>query len=153
MTTVVYSVGPGATIDDALRTLTARGITSLPVLDDDRVVGNVSEADLLRGELSQDPRAHQLRAQVDSQDPPRTVGSVMTAGLYVTRGDEDVSDLLRVMADHGWKGIPVVSQGCLVGVVSRSDVVHALSRPDSGIRDMFVELGRTEWRRRWWQAS
>jgi len=77
----------------------------------------------------------------------------MTAGPYVTRGDEDVSDLLRVMADHGWKGIPVVSQGCLVGVVSRSDVVHALSRPDSGIRDMFVELGRTEWRRRWWQAS
>jgi CBS domain-containing protein len=72
----------------------------------------------------------------------------MTAGPYVTRGDEDVSDLLRVMADHGWKSIPVVSQGCLVGVVSRSDGVHALSRPDSGIRDdvlnMFAELGRTE---------
>ena len=80
MTTVVYSVGPGATIDDALRTLTARGITSLPVLDDDRVVGNVSEADLLRGELSQDPRAHQLRAQSGLSGPTANGGECNDCG-------------------------------------------------------------------------
>jgi CBS domain-containing protein len=149
MTTPVCSVGPCATIEEALGVLGAKGITSVPVVDDGRVVGIVSEADLLRGVLSPDPRAHQILAFRALREPPETVRSVMTAPPYVTRGDEDVSDLLRVMAEHGWKSIPVVHEGNLVGIVSRSDVVHALRRADSDIRDdvrhVFAEMGHAQW--------
>jgi CBS domain-containing protein len=150
MTREVAVVGPLTSVDDALHLLVARRVTSLPVVDDDRrVVGILSEADLLGHLLSRDPRAHQIPVHAAADDPPRQVRDLMATPVRVTRPDDDVSDLAAVMAEHRWKSVPVVADGRLAGVVSRSDVLRALARPDAWIRGqvqgVLAELGHPLW--------
>ena len=57
--------------------------------------------------------------------------------------------MAEAMLAHGWKSVPVVDAGRLVGVVSRSDVVRALSRGDEAIAadltQAYASIGRTSW--------
>src|SRR3954451_17933854 len=103
MTQDVAAVAPDDRVDDALQLLVRRRVTSLPVVDGERVVGIVGEADLLRHLLSRDPRAHEIPVPLAAQDPPRLVRDLMTHLPRVTRPDEDVSDVADAMAEHGWK--------------------------------------------------
>jgi CBS domain-containing protein len=149
MTRDVAVVGPLTPVDEALHVLVARRVTSLPVVDDGAVVGILSEADLLGHLLSRDPRAHLIPVRPPAEDPPRLVEDLMTRSVHVTRPDEDVSDLAAVMARHGWKSVPVVEEGRLAGVVSRSDVLRALARPDAWLQGkvlgVLAELGHPLW--------
>jgi CBS domain-containing protein len=58
----------------------------------------------------------------------------MTRGPFTTHERADVADVAAVFAERGWKSIPVVHDDRLVGVISRSDVVRALSRCDEEIQ-------------------
>ncbi|HSI92057.1 MAG TPA: CBS domain-containing protein, partial [Jiangellaceae bacterium] len=59
MTSPVVTVEPDLPLKDAIRMLDKHDITAMPVLDDrERLVGIISEADLLRSEIVSDPRAH-----------------------------------------------------------------------------------------------
>ncbi|WP_137121760.1 CBS domain-containing protein [Segeticoccus rhizosphaerae] len=134
MTQPALSLPVGATIDEAMRLLVSARISCLPVVDErDRVVGVVSESDVLRDPLEPDPRAH---ARSSVPPPPRhhQVESVMTRGPFTTHERADVADVAAVFAERGWKSIPVVHDDRLVGVISRSDVVRALSRCDEEIQ-------------------
>ena len=144
------SVTPTTTVDDALRVLVEREVTSLPVVDARRrVVGILSEADLLMHLLSRDPRAHQIPVTSESDEPPRHVAEAMTSSPHVVRPDEDVSDVAALMAQHGWKSVPVVRDGELAGMLSRSDVVRALGRPEAWVRrevqSVLTEFGHRDW--------
>jgi CBS domain-containing protein len=141
-----------SSLDSAIRVLAERHVSALPVVDDEnRVVGIISEADVLRLHLSADPRAH-LRPVPDppALQWPTTVGEVMSADPWVAREGSDVADVARVMADTGWKSVPVVDDDhVLVGMVSRSDVIRVLSTRDADIwlrlvRD-FAELHQPGW--------
>jgi len=143
MSTSVRSVSAGATVEEAMRLLSTHCITSLPVVEgaadvDGRVVGILSEADVLRHVLSGDPRAH-LRPVTTRDAAPRVVREVMTAEPFLTRPAADLREVAEAMLAHGWKSVPVVDAGRLVGVVSRSDVVRALSRGDEGIAADLVD--------------
>ena len=92
----------------------------------------VSEADVLRTALEPDPRAH-LRPDRPRGGLPRTVAEVMTPHPHTVREETDVAELARTFSAQSWKSLPVVRDGRLVGVVSRSDVVRALARPDEEI--------------------
>ena len=148
MTTTVHFVAPDATIDDVVRLLSKQGLTSVPVVLDGEVVGIVSEADLIPVLVTADPRAHLIPVPA-GQERQRFVRDVMTKDPYVTRGDADVGDLSQVMAKHGWKSVPVVLDNELVGMVSRSDIVRALDRPDADIQhellELLSELGHPQW--------
>ena len=149
MTTNVHSVGPDTKIEDALHMLTSKGITCVPVVvDDGEVVGIVSEADLIRVMVTSDPRAHLIPVPAPAQ-PRQLVRDVMTENPYVSRANADIGDLSLVMARHGWKSVPVVRGTHLVGMVSRSDVLRALGRPDAEIRDELLsvlsEFGHPNW--------
>ena len=150
MSTDVASVTPATTVDHALHTLVERKVTSLPVVDDQqRVVGILSEADLLMHLLSRDPRAHLIPVHQATAEPPRLVAEVMTRSPHVTRPEDDVSDLAAVMAQHGWKSVPVVRDGRLAGIVSRSDVLRALARPEARVRRevqaVLTDFGHQDW--------
>jgi CBS domain-containing protein len=150
MSTDVASVTPPTTVDQALHILVERKVTSLPVVDDQqRVVGILSEADLLMHLLSRDPRAHLIPVHQATAEPPRLVAEVMTRSPHVTRPEDDVSDLAAVMAQHGWKSVPVVRDGRLAGIVSRSDVLRALARPEAGLRRevqaVLTDFGHQDW--------
>jgi CBS domain-containing protein len=144
----VAHVREASALDSAIRVLAEQRVSALPVVDvTGRVVGILSEADVLRLHLSADPRAH-LRPVVDepTEPWPVTVAEVMSPDPVVAHEGSDVAEVARVLADTGWKSLPVVdAEHALVGMVSRSDVIRALSTRDADIWLRVVrDLGRLD---------
>lgn len=149
MTSPAVSIRRGAPLDDAIQLLGAAGITALPVVDAElRVVGIVSEADILREPLPPDPRAH-LRPSESTLRRDRTVDDVMTFDAVCVTTHTDCSDVALALADTGWKSMPVVEDGRLIGMVSRSDILRSLAVPDTVITQAvlgaFAAAGHPEW--------
>jgi len=141
MTSPAYSVPEGAPFQDAVKLMVTARVTGLPVVDGGgRLVGIISEADLLKASLEPDPRAHMRLAHAPSGSMPATVAQVMTAHPYTVREDSDVADLAHTFLRNSWKSVPVVRGDVLLGVVSRSDVIRALARSDEEIA---AEMSRT----------
>ena len=150
MTSPAYSVPEGASLEAALRMMATVRVSSLPVVDDSGcVVGIISEADVLQEGLEPDPRAHMRLVAHPSRPLPATVAEVMTAHPYTVREDSDVAELALTFARTSWKSVPVVRGEGLLGVVSRSDVIRAMARPDIEIAEeistVFAEIGLKAW--------
>lgn len=150
MTSPAYSVPEGATLEAALKLMAASKVTGLPVVDaGGRVVGIISEADLLKADLEPDPRAHMRQAPPPSEPLLATVGQVMTVHPHTVREDSDVAELAQTFARTSWKSVPVVRGDVLLGVVSRSDVIRAMARPDAEIAAeiarILQEIGMQTW--------
>ena len=151
MTADPVTVSPDVPVRAAVAMLIEHGITSMPVVDDDhRIIGIVSEVDLLRGRLPHDPRAF-VRSSDDGPDPARTVRDVMTDTVVCLPDYSDLSDLAEALVDDRVRAVPVLHEGELVGVVSRRDVLRTLVRDDAAITadarrrlDEFVP--NTSWR-------
>ena len=150
MRSPVTSLPAGARLETALQVMAAQGISAIPIVDSNRhVVGIVSEADVLAEGLPADSRAH-LRPIEGATGPWHAlVDDVMTIDPVTVEPNTDAARAAELMADMGWKSLPVVRDLQLVGVISRSDIMRALATPDVEIRrrilDEFVEIGRDEW--------
>lgn len=137
MTSPAVTVRDHATPQVAVKLLAERRVTMLPVVDGDgRLVGIVSEADLLVLPESPDPRAH-LRptSSVPAGCAPRTVADLMTRSPQTTSEHADAAEVATLFRRTAWKCLPVMRGGELVGVVSRSDIIRAMSRDDDDIED------------------
>ncbi len=135
MTRSVVTVRPGTPVRQAAALMAEHGITSLPVLDeDDRVVGIVSEADLLRDRMPHDPRSHLRLESREQPDPARRVEQVMTKVVVCLGENADTADLAAVMLDNNVRAVPIVDGARLVGIVSRRDLLRTLLRDDAAIR-------------------
>jgi CBS domain-containing protein len=131
MTRAVVTATPDTSIADALALVARHHISDLPVVIGAEVVGMVSEIDLIRFAIPLDPRS---RSAVMPSGPGRytkLVRQVMSAEPHVVQGDSDVSDVVRTLDLMRWKSMPVVEDGRLVGIVTRSDVVRALVPEES----------------------
>jgi CBS domain-containing protein len=136
MTTPVVTVPESATVKQAVRILDEHKITAAPVLGaDGRMVGIVSELDLLRGEFEADPRAFARQIAAPQDPPPRRVAEVMTTEVVTTHETADVAALAELMTSTRLKSVPVVRDGDLVGTVSRSDLLRTLAHSDARIRE------------------
>lgn len=141
MTTDVLTVDPDASLKEAARRMMGAGISGLPVTNEHGdLVGIISEADFVSTEADRrkEKRASLLRFldrgdEVPSQE--RLVKDVMTEKVLTLDAETDHSVAARLMKTAGVKRIPVVEEGRLVGVVSRSDILKAFARPDSEIID------------------
>lgn len=141
MTSPAYSVHEDASLEEALKLLATARVTGLPVVDGGgHVVGIISEADLLKADLEPDPRAHARPSRQSAESQLTAVGQVMTVHPHTVREDTDVAELAHTFANTPWKSVPVVRGDVLLGVVSRSDVIRALSRSDEEIA---AEISRT----------
>lgn len=151
MTEDPVTVTPDVGVKVALSRLAHVGITSMPVVDEQRQLrGIVSEADLIRDVVADDPRAHERPITIRPLTPARTVDDVYTRAPLSVRPVDDVTAAVDLMAARGFKSLPVVDdRRRLVGIVSRSDVVRALARDDTqiatDIRRFFDDLGHTDW--------
>jgi CBS domain-containing protein len=141
MSSPAYSVHADTNLEAALKLMATARVTSLPVVDGSgRVVGVISEADLLKVDLEPDPRAHVRPARQPAESLMTTVGQVMTAHPHTVREDSDVAELAHTFATTSWKSVPVVAGDVLLGVVSRSDVIRAMARSD---QEIAAEITRT----------
>jgi CBS domain-containing protein len=151
MTSPAFSVREDTDLGAALTLMATARVTCLPVVDDaERVVGVISEADLLKADLEPDPRAHARPARQSGQSALSIVGQVMTAHPHTVREDSDVADLAHTFASTSFKSVPVVQGEVLLGVVSRSDVIRAMARSDqeiaAEISSTLAETGLSAWR-------
>ena len=146
MTSPALSLPRSATLDDAVELLGGAGISALPVVDESgRCVGIVSEADVLREPLPRDPRAH-LRPATVVDATSRALADVMTPDPRCVSATDDSAQVAALFAQTGFKSLPVVDDdGRLVGVVSRSDILRAMSVSNAALSDAvataFTEAG------------
>jgi CBS domain-containing protein len=139
MTTEVATVEPAASLKEVARLLARRGISGVPVVDAEGVVvGVVSEGDILvkeRGPL-EEPRAffgvHRRSAQTQQvKSAAETAVDAMTSPAIVIGPERPVSGAAKLMLEHGVNRLPVVTDGHLVGIVTRADLVRAFGRSDA----------------------
>jgi len=128
MTAPVITVHPWTSAKEAAELLAAHGFTALPVVDDDdRLVGIVTEADLIRGRIPADPRyVHEPAASTAG----KTVGDLMTSPVTAMSTGTDVADLCQALVDARIRAMPIVDGSAVVGIVTRGDVVRVLARED-----------------------
>ena len=118
MTTAVQTVGPNASLKEVAVLLSKLRISGLPVVDaTGAVIGVVSKTDILR----------------KGSSAARTAGEAMTAPAVTIDPDRSVSAAAALMLELGIARLPVLEGGSLVGLVSRSDLVRAFTRPDAEI--------------------
>ncbi|MFA0757571.1 MAG: hypothetical protein KEFWMYNX_000138 [Candidatus Fervidibacter sp.] len=111
MTTRVVTVKPSTPIADAARLLVRRKISGVPVVDEKdktKVVGILTEADLLA-----------------APSGAKTVAEVMRKRVISVTPDTSVDDIAATLVKRKIKRVPVLDGGKLVGVVSRIDVLRA----------------------------
>lgn len=166
MTRAVVTITPSASIQDAARSLIEHRVSGLPVVDaDGRVIGIITEADLIvRRTSASEGRSWWHRFL---SDPERlaedyrktagsTVGDVMTRAVICVDPGMPVEAVAALLAAQAIKRVPVVTDGRLVGIVSRADLIKALATQtispvtatDADIVQAITErLGREEWAR------
>ena len=130
MTSPAVTVSPYTTGREALRLLEECRITALPVVDDDGiVVGVVSEADL----LALLPGGRQADPLPVGATSPHRVRALMTRPAITVGADSEITEAVELMQATVIKSLPVVLNGRIVGVVSRSDLVGLLAHTDDRI--------------------
>jgi CBS domain-containing protein len=135
MTSPVVTVGPAALWPEVAELMVSAGVSGLPVVvDDDRLVGVVTEADLLRRPAFGAHWSNVLEAvfEIVEGDPEWlyelvefNAGELMSTAVVVAHPDDEVSEAVRRMLDYGVKWLPVVEHDRVVGVVARHDVLAA----------------------------
>lgn len=127
MTTRVSWVGPDTTLPEIARRMRAEDIGSVPVAYNDRLIGIVTDRDMV------------VRAIADGGDlERRTARDVMSDGILYCYEDETVASVLKNMGDNQIRRLPVLSrEKRLVGVVSLGDLSRAAEQKAGGaLRDI-----------------
>jgi CBS domain-containing protein len=135
MTTKVASVHTSSTYQQPVSLLTTQRISGVPVLDHlDRVVGVVSEADLL-DRLTPQRRRRTWRRGVATPRRAFTAGGLMTSPPVTAQPTTPVAVAAQRMRDACVKRLPVVDDlGMPVGIVSRADLLRVFLRDDNLIQ-------------------
>jgi CBS domain-containing protein len=136
MTSPAITVKPETRCKDAAALLVRRRISALPVVDaSGRLVGLVSEADLLPLEATPDPRSQATPLPARTMPLPQTVNEVMTPEVYTVDEDTDLGIVAQRMLDANVKRFPVLRGHRVVGVVSRHDLVRVIARTDQEVEE------------------
>jgi CBS domain-containing protein len=140
MTTKVVVVRRGASFKEMAARLRQDRVSAFPVVDDDgKVIGVVSEADMLVKEVLNGDHLGTLTAMLHRREQEKadglTAGDLMTHPAVTVAPGESVEHAARLMYTLQVKRLPVVDHaGRLVGIISRTDVLAVFDRPDEEIR-------------------
>ena len=110
MSTTLHTVSPSTTVGEAVALMAQYRVGSTLVMNGTRLAGIFTERDTVRAiSQSHDAPAHEVSSWMTPN--PRTVGP-----------DEDSETALQTMLDHGFRHLPVVEDGELIGIVSIRDL-------------------------------
>ena len=167
MTWPVFSIGPGATVLQAVQLMLRHKISGLPVVDaDEKLLGIVTEGDFLRRAetATERHRPNWLTFFVGPgrladeyvRTHTRNIADVMTSEPYTVTEDTSLEEVVQLMERHRIKRVPVLRDKKLVEIVSRANLLHALASlaptvlgtvaSDETIRsNLLTELERQKW--------
>ncbi|MDD5369679.1 MAG: CBS domain-containing protein [Anaerolineaceae bacterium] len=123
----VWSIGPDATVFEALRRMESKGIGALLVMDGDRLAGILSERDYARKVILQGKNSNETR-----------VCEIMTVRVFTIHPDQTLDECMDLMTSHSIRHLPVVEGERVIGVISIMDVVRAI------IHRQRFEISQTE---------
>jgi len=136
MTRDVATLTPDHSIRHAARMMLAHHVSGLPVLDNGRLVGMLTEGDMLRRvELGLPEPAVLAWIRAGSpagaaRDYVRShawrVGDVMSTAVATASEDMTLAEIATTLSTRGVRRLPVLRDGRLVGIVSRADLLHAV---------------------------
>ena len=111
----VWSVGPEATVYDAIAMMADKEVGALVVMDADKLVGVVTERDyarkvVLQGRSSKDTR----------------IRDIMTSRVAYARPDQSVEECMAVMTEKRIRHLPVMEGEQMLGIISIGDLVKAI---------------------------
>jgi len=139
MTTPVVSVPSSMSVRDLAALFRDRRIGGVPVVDDDRLVGIVTEGDLMALDADvQMPHFFELfdsiiylgsqkkfKEQLEKASAA-TVAQLMTDEVETVAPDDEARVAATLMSRHGFDRVPVVEGGAVVGIVTRHDIMKIL---------------------------
>ena len=111
MTENPRTIGASASVVEAARLMREEHIGSLPITDDEQLVGMITDRDIT------------TRVVAEAADPKTTpVGEVYSGDLISVGPDNDLDEALQLMSRHQVRRLPVVENGRLVGIVAQADI-------------------------------
>jgi len=110
-----WTIGPDATVFDALKLLEEKDVGALLVVEEGRLVGIFSERDYARKGI--------LHGRASKDTPVR---DITTAKVYYITPEKSLEECLALMTDKHIRHLPVLEEGKLIGVVSIGDAVKAM---------------------------
>jgi CBS domain-containing protein len=111
MTKDPRSIKASASVVEAAQLMREQHIGSLPITDDDQLVGIISDRDIT------------TRVVAEAADPMKSsVGDFSSRDLVTVEPDKDLEEALQLMARHQVRRLPVVENGRLVGIVAQADI-------------------------------
>jgi CBS domain-containing protein len=120
MTSEVQLCTPGDTLKDAAQAMAALAVGLLPVTDNDRLVGMISDRDIA------------IRGIGMGRGPEARVGDVMTAEVRYCYDDQNLDEVSAIMGDIQVRRLPVLNRDKrLVGIIALGDI--ALAQAGNGI--------------------
>jgi CBS domain-containing protein len=167
MTRAVISADPDATVLQAARYMLQHHISGLPVIDKTgKLVGVLSEGDFLRRRETQTERRRsrwleflmgpgKIAAEYTHSHGSK-VSEVMTSELYTVGENTSLEDIVELMERRRIKRVPVLRGNKVVGIVTRSNLMHAMvslartepkaAKDDAGIREILLaEMQKEVW--------
>ena len=115
----IVAVAPEDTLGEAAEQMAEQGVGSAVVLDSGRLIGILTERDLLQAVAG---RVHTSEARVREW---------MTADPITASETDSADEAIRTMLDNGFRHLPVVAQGRTVGVVSLRELMKAALQVDA----------------------
>jgi CBS-domain-containing membrane protein len=144
MVSKVITTHPQASVSEAAKLLVDHDISALPVVNEEgRVVGAISEADIMRrAEIGTEKRARwwleavtpgaELAAEYARSHGKKVKEITSTAVISATE-DTPLEEIASLLEKHRIKRVPILKDGRLVGIVSRSNLVQALAAAGSKV--------------------
>lgn len=111
----VWSVSPDTTVFDALKTMSDKSIGSVLVMENDKLVGLVSERDYARKVVLHDKSSRTM-----------PVRDIMTRRVLCVSPERSVEECMALMTDQRVRHLPVIEGKKVIGLVSIGDLVKAI---------------------------
>lgn len=114
MTKNASFVEPDASVRDAAKKLSQLNVGSLPVCNEGRLIGMITDRDIV------------VRVVAEDQNPTVAVGDAMSGDVIWAYEDEDINTLVKRMEENGIRRVPVISKEKeLVGIVALADLARS----------------------------